>query len=281
MPRADELPSWLTQPQNYVALHDKDRFLRRNTLKLASVLSNLKLQRGGLLDGDRISMVDRALGRVDPAFRLFGLILSIVLVSLAVNMLFVYVMLGVLLVMLAVKPADQLADIMKPAFAACLLTAVLMLPAAFLGQPGSLARVACKVFVSVGLAIQLSRTVAYNQLIAAFDAYHIPDMVVFILDIALKYIVLLGDVAINVLESLTLRSVGRNEAKSSSASGVMGVTFLKAHDFAGEMYEAMECRGFTGEYEVPKRRRISPAAIAYLAALALEFAVFLSLEGAI
>jgi len=278
-PQSPGVPTWLLQPEMYSPPHDRERFLRANRRKLAGILSNLKLQRGGLGSDCLASPLDRLLARVNPAFRLLGLIATIVCVSISGNMLFAWTAFAVFLVMLALKPAALIVDILEPCFAACLFTALIMLPAAFFGQSSALVRVTLKVLISVGLVLQLSRGVAHNEFVAGLAAYHIPGIVIFILDMALKYIVLLGDVASGALEALMLRSVGRNDDKSGASSGIMGVTFLKAHDYADEMYEAMECRGFTGEYAVAARRRFSGADGTYLALIVLEVLFLLFTEG--
>lgn len=274
------IPSWLASPQNYAATTDHERFLTKNTLKLTSLLSHLKLQRGGL-DNAALSPIDTALARVDCAFRLLGLIVTALCISLSTNMFFVYTMLGIYLLILALKPGAAIIDCVKTPLAALAFAVIIMLPAIFIGQPTSAVRVGLKVFVTVGFVICLSRSVAYNELIAGLRTYHVPGLIVFILDITLKYIVMLGDVAHDVLESLTLRSVGRNRDKQSASAGVIGVTFLKAHDFSAEMYEAMECRGFTGDYVVPRHKVISPAALIYLSVIILQVLYLLFLEGII
>lgn len=269
--------AWLLQGQDYAPRGDKERFLHRNTLKLTSLLSRMKLQRGGLEDTG--SPVDKALSKVDCSLRLLGLMVTIVCISQATNMFFVYTMLALFLLAVALKPGDEILDLLKTPLAAMAFTMILMLPAVFMGQPGSLVRVSLKVFLSVGFVIDLSRAVAYNELIAGLRFYHVPGLVVFILDITLKYIVMLGEVAQGVLSALTLRSVGYNPDKRGSSSGVMGITFLKAHDYAGEMYEAMECRGFTGDYVVPRHKVLSPAALLYLLILVVQVLYLLMLDG--
>ena len=51
------------------------------------------------------------------------------------------------------------------------------------------------------------------------------------------------------MTSVQLRSVGKAEKQYSSVGGVMGVTFLKGMEMNKEMYEAMQCRGFTDDYK--------------------------------
>ena len=55
-----------------------------------------------------------------------------------------------------------------------------------------------------------------------------------------------------ILTSLRLRSVGQNRKKAQSFSGISGISFLKSREMAEEMYAAMCCRGFVGEYKTQK-----------------------------
>ena len=74
--------------------------------------------------------------------------------------------------------------------------------------------------------------------------------------IILKYISVLGEICVDILTSVGLRSVGKNPDKAKSFSGVLGITFLKSSEMAEEMYASMCCRGFTGEYQMSKKYRL-------------------------
>ncbi|MCR5792382.1 MAG: energy-coupling factor transporter transmembrane protein EcfT, partial [Lachnospiraceae bacterium] len=93
----------------------------------------------------------------------------------------------------------------------------------------------------------------------------------------LKYIVLLGDLCLQILYALRLRSVGRNNQKHTSAGGVLGVTFLKSREMAGEMFQAMECRGFEGEYVVSKEKGIHITDVIYLLAATVIIVIYVYL----
>ena len=69
-----------------------------------------------------------------------------------------------------------------------------------------------------------------------------------------------------MLYALKLRSVGVNRSKYASLSGIGGNLFLRSSEMAGEMYGAMECRGFTGKYRAAERFRPSPADLLYILA---------------
>jgi cobalt/nickel transport system permease protein len=86
-----------------------------------------------------------------------------------------------------------------------------------------------------------------------------------VLDITLKYIYLLGEFSLNMLYSLKVRSIGKNENKYTALSGIAGTIFIRSVEMSQEMYSAMECRGFTGEYVRSRKIKISIANIIYIA----------------
>ncbi len=94
----------------------------------------------------------------------------------------------------------------------------------------------------------LTEALPWHTLTACLRHFHIPALFIQILDITLKYIVLLGEISLQMLYALKLRSVGRMPSSRKAFSGVLGATFLKSREMSQDMYEAMVCRGFTGDY---------------------------------
>jgi cobalt/nickel transport system permease protein len=94
-----------------------------------------------------------------------------------------------------------------------------------------------------------NHTTQWNHITGALKKLHIPSVFIFTLDITLKFIALLGTFTGELLTSLRIRSVGRNDKRYNSVGGVMGVTFIRGVEMSGEMYEAMRCRGFTDDYK--------------------------------
>jgi cobalt/nickel transport system permease protein len=107
--------------------------------------------------------------------------------------------------------------------------------------------------------------------------FFIPDIFIFVLDIAIKYILLLGEYTLNMLYALRLRSIGRNNNKYTSLSGIAGTMFTRSREMAEEMHAAMECRGFTGEYSRPSRFsfHLMDAGLIALAAVAVLLFLYL------
>ena len=268
--RGVRVPGWLLEQQDYEPLRDHDRFIARSMLSITGVLSHFRLD-----DGEPGRFSPSA-----PAKLLFGLG-CILLTSLSTNYFFTLAILACVLVRLCLLPGRQLRRVAGVAFGAAAFTFLLMLPAALLGQQHSSLLIATKVLISVSVAMMVALTTPFNQLTAALRVFHVPNLVILTIDLALKSIVRLGDVALEVLTALRLRSVGRNDRKGDAIGGVGGVVFLKANEAAQATYDAMACRGFEGEYAPPRERPWRAIDLAWLAAFALILAAFLYLQGAV
>jgi cobalt/nickel transport system permease protein len=105
-----------------------------------------------------------------------------------------------------------------------------------------------KVISTVVVVNILSYTTKWHDITKALKFLFIPDVFILVFDITIKYIYILGEFSLEMFYALRLRSIGRNNSKYSSLSKIMGNLFLKSKEMGDEMYSAMECRGFTGEY---------------------------------
>ena len=256
MPQPDiTLPSWLAQREDYRPEHDKTGFMARNLLHLTSMVAHVKMGGGAaaLAYGTGpVSPIDRALSHVSPALRLIGLLVCIALTLIAHNPVFLMLM-------------------------GCV---VLAIPAIWVNGADARVSIAAKILLNVTLVLGVSWTVPWNRLIAGLKLFHLPDEIIFTLDLALKHIEILGRSATRLNEALVLRSVGRTRGrfdKTTSSAGVMGATFLKAYTCGQALDEAMLCRGFTGTYVCRRERVMTPAGIIYLGGIALLVLCYLLL----
>ena len=240
-----EFPSWMCQEEDYTPSGDKEAFLTKSTKSVLSVLSKLRFNEGK--DG-RFSAA--------PSLKLFYAILFIILTASSKNYLFVLIMCAAVTVRLAFFSAAAIRQILSGTAGAVLISTFLLLPAVFMGNPQTMANITARVYVSVTLVGILSAGTSWNKLTASMRTFHVPALFIFTLDITLKYISILGEICVDILRSISLRSVGKNPDKARSFSGVLGITFLKSSEMAEEMYAAMCCRGFTGEYE--KKQKYEP-----------------------
>lgn len=262
------LPEWLTKGENYIPAKEKDAFIDKSILSVLGVLSRIRAQ------GSR-----RAKGlQAHAETKLALTLLLIVLLAVSRSSAFVLVLSVGLLCRLCVMRAEDIAAVLKSSAIATLFTAAVLLPAGFMGNWHSLGMITPKVFASVTLAALLARGTRWNSLTEALKVFFLPDLFIFVLDITIKYILLLGEFALNMLYALRLRSVGRNSSKHTSLSGVAGTMFLKSGEMAGELHAAMECRGFTGEYLRPKKLSINALDAAAFATAAASIFLFIYLK---
>lgn len=248
------MPEWLIKKENYIPEKDKDTFINKSILSMFGLISKIRAQDSKPKD----------LFGVNAVFSVLFTLMLVVLLSISQNFTFVFIVLAYLLLVLCIMPAKDIISILKVSVVMTLFTFVILLPTAFYGNRYSITMIPPKVFATIMAVNILSHSTRWNNIIAALKCFRVPDLIIFVLDITLKYIVLLGEFSLEMLYALKLRSVGKNASKVTSLSGVAGTMFIKSRLMAEEMYAAMECRGFTGEYRVYGRFRLMPADFIYL-----------------
>jgi len=248
------MPEWLLIDEDYNPETDKDTFINKSILTLLGVISRIKAQSGYKPDSTKVSAV------LKLAFTFF----LIVLLSVAKSLTFIISVNVYLLLVLSLMKAEDIIRILKGSFVIALFTVIILLPAAFWGNYYSLIMVTPKVFATVIAVNILSRSTQWTSITSALKTFYVPDIFIFVIDITLKYIMLLGEFSLNMLYSLKLRSVGKNNNKYTSLSGVAGTMFIKSKEMAEDMYTAMECRGFTGEYHIYKKYKFTFADLVYI-----------------
>ena len=241
-----DLPEWLLKDENYIPLVDKDTFVNKSILSVFKVLSRIKKQDSQGLTGSRIHV----------PIHVLGTFLLIMLVSLTRSFIFVIIVNVWLLAVLSMIDSARLVRILKLSAGVTLCTAVVMLPAFILGNTYSSIMITTKVFATITAMGLLSHTAKWSALTEALKKFYMPDIFIFILDITIKYIDLLGELSLNMFYALKLRSVGKNRSKYSSMAGIAGSVFLQSKELAEDMYHAMECRGFTGEYHINNKSEL-------------------------
>ena len=236
------LPSWMCESEAYEPNIDKDGFITKSAQAILGVLAKLKWNAGK----------DRRFS-ASPSLKLCYTFLFILLTACSKNYLFSLIMVAGTILALASYPASAMKQILSGTIGAVLFSIFILLPAVFMGNPQILLTIGTKVFLSVTLIGMLSAGTAWNKLTASLRAFHIPDIFIFTLDITLKYIAVLGEICMEILTSLRLRSIGQNKKKAKAFSGILGISFLKSREMADEMYAAMCCRGFVGEYKTGRK----------------------------
>ena len=245
---------WLSKNENYIPQSDKDTFINKSILSLLNILSKIKTQSGYKTDKFY----------VNAAFKVAFTFMLVTLLSMSRSLTFVIIINVYLLAILSLMQAEKIIKILRASFVMAIFTFVVLIPAAYWGNGYSSVMITSKVFATVTAVNILSHSTRWNSITSALKRFFVPDIFILVLDITIKYIVMLGDFTLNMLYSLKLRSVGRNRRKYTSLSGIAGTMFIKSKEMAEDMYSAMECRGFTGEYHSYNRLEFTFADVIYI-----------------
>lgn len=250
------LPAWLKNEETYTPSKDRDAFINKSILSLLGVISRIRSQ----------SVYSQGKYQANAAIKLVFTLLLAVLVSLSSQFIFIIAVAACLLLRLSAMKANMILKILKPTLTFTLVTFIILLPSLLMGNPYSAMTITPKVFCTILAVGILSRTTRWDMLTSALRVLLLPNLFIFVLDITLKYIVMLGELTLHMLNALKLRSVGKNKGKYTALSGVAGTMFLKSRAMAEDMHAAMQCRGFTGEYRYHIECHFNPADAGYIAA---------------
>lgn len=262
------MPEWLSNDENYSPKPDKDTFVNKSIMSMFGILSRIRAQGSGAA----------AKYKVNAALKVAFTFMLIVLISISGNFAFVITVNVYLLAVLCTMEAKNILRILKISLTAAFITFAALLPAAFWGNAFSGVMITAKVFTTITAVSILSHSTRWNSITSALSKFFVPDIFILVLDITIKYIIMLGDFSLSMLYALKLRSVGVNKSKYTSLSGIAGTVFIKSKEMAEDMYYAMECRGFTGEYRVRSKFKFTFTDFAYVMVNIIIIFIFLYFE---
>ena len=261
------LPEWAKQEEVYRPNRDRDYFISRSLLRVMAVLAAIRRQ------------AHTALGKDVPAIGALCFLLGWLLLCVASHTTaFLICQLALEVIILCFLTGQASKRILQSASLAGLFSLLLVLPAFWWGNGVLMLLIPFKTFLTVTALGILQECLPWNQLTGALRFFHIPQPVIFLLDTTLHYVILLGEMAEDLLTALKLRSVGHNGKKYHAIGGVLGVLFLRSQEMSEILYEAMVCRGFTGEYYPSLGKRFHRAAVFLLMVFLGYCYLFLLLE---
>lgn len=240
------MPEWLLKKDEYNPPGDKDTFINKSILSLLGIFSKLVMR------ADK----SKSAYKVSAVVKVITALIFIILVSVSRSFLFILTINIFLLFFISMLDADEIKDILGVGIMVAVFTGIILVPSMLWGNVKNSILIVLRVTACVSSVNILSHITQWNDITSTLRLFFIPDLFIFVLDITIKYIIILGEFSLNMLYALKLRSVGKSRNKYSSLSGVMGTMFIKSKEMAEEMQSAMECRGFTGEYKTPAKYKV-------------------------
>ena len=263
----NKIPDWLLSTDDYIPSVDKEAFLRKTLFSILAKLTFL-----------RQKPIENKIKFFSAPAKLFLTLLTVVLIVASQKLIFPIIILALSIVFLAFLDGRKIIAVLKPAFLAALFATIIILPSIFL-ENNRIIFLPCKIFITVMLLSYLAQTMPFYQMSYAMRFFCVPNLFILVLDMTLRYIVLLGDTVISLLTSMQLRSVGKNKTKYENMAAILGTTFLKSQAYAKQTYDAMLCRGFTGDYAVKISYKFNYKQIIYLLLALCIICAYIYLEG--
>ncbi|WP_160673903.1 energy-coupling factor transporter transmembrane component T [Clostridium sp. C8-1-8] len=241
------MPEWLLKKDDYSPEKGNNAFINKSIISLLTILNKFRVQ----ADNKQSKF------KLNAAIKLISTLILIIFTSLSKNTYYIFIVDVVLLIIINFLSIKDIKHILNVNLIVLLFTFIVLLPAIFIGYGNNSAVIILKVLTSITSANILAITTNWSDLINALKLFHMPDIFIFVLDITIKYIIILGEFSLNMLYALKVRSVGRSDKKSKALSGIVGTMFIKSKEMAEDMHMAMECRGFTGEYKIYTKFKFS------------------------
>lgn len=247
---------WLFEKEEYKPVNDNERFLDKSIIAIIAKLGRIK-RRG--------SFRNRGFYKLNGIIKVVFTLINIFLLALSRSFLFVSIEGIFLIISLGFLEEEDRKGILSISFAIPLFTLIMLFPSFISGNHYNCTLIVMKIICTVLFVNILSFTTKWDNITKALKSLFIPDIFIWIMEITIKYIVILGEHSLNCLYALKLRSVGKNNNKYISLSRIIGNIFLMSKDMGEEMFSAMECRCFTGEYKSVSKFNINRNDIIYCA----------------
>lgn len=232
------IPEWLASPENYSPLKQKNTFLKQNRNRLLHLLSLFS------------TTTDTAPRRFkkNSTVQLLTTFILILLVSLSRDILFIWIIYLYQFFLIALLPRLDMLKTVKRMPINLFFVLLFILPSLLFTTELTVFFFVFKTFLILTVVSYFINTNTFFDIIIVLKKYHFPDIIIFIIDITIKYLKILSELLYSMTSAMELRSVGVNNHQYQSLSNLFGNLYLKTKNMSLDMYSAMESRGFTGDY---------------------------------
>lgn len=232
------IPEWLSKKDNYSPEKEKNLYIEKSIFSFIKVISIIRQSKSS----------DKLIYLINPTLKVISTIVLILCISVSRNLISLLIMDIYVLTNLFLMENKLIKRIVFKSLIFPIITLIALIPSMFYGNVCNSVLLFQKVILSILLMNLLSHHTKWSEISKSLKMLFIPDIFIWIIDITIKYIVLLGEYSVNLLYALKLRSIGITINKYKSLTGIMGNLFIKSYKMSEEMFHAMECKGFVGEY---------------------------------
>lgn len=235
------IPDWLAKQENYQPQSQRRSGLLSNEKILINLLN--KLHQEGTTTHKH---------RFHPVVYLINVIMISLILCWTNNRLTVWLV-GLYEAMLLLRlNGKTIIKILRRSLNIFILNLILYCPAFFLGT-GSVFFLIKIGLVFIGIMTYATTTPIYDFL-TALKQLHVPNFIIFQIDIFVKHLHVLGDFLLQTLQAIEARSVGNNSVHNHMFGVIFGNLYLEMVKYGKELYNALIARAFTGNYNYMRHK---------------------------
>ena len=261
------LPDWMMKEEITVNGSEvKSGFLQSNLSTVISLLSYLKIE-------------DRKKYGGSPVIRICELLILLVLIYNSKSIVFLWTVGIFLLAEIAFFSGREIRSIVRKLIRLVIFTAVILLPS-YLLHPSIhptffLIRT---VLLLLNLSVFLTKT-SWSDFITGLRGLYLPQELVMIFDIAIKYFYILGNHIKSILYAIRIRSLQGVSKKLTGA--ILGQVYLISKEHMKSLYEAMLLRGYGTKVKVRRKLQLNKSDILHISICIILIILFFTLKGQI
>ena len=261
------LPDWMMKEEITVNSSEvKSGFLQSNLSTVISLLSYLKIE-------------DRKKYGGSPVIRICELLILLVLIYNSKSIVFLWTVGIFLLAEIAFFSGREIRSIVRKLIRLIIFTSVILLPS-YLLHPSIhptffLIRT---VLLLLNLSVFLTKT-SWSDFITGLRGLYLPQELVMIFDIAIKYFYILGNHIKSILYAIRIRSLQGVSKKLTGA--ILGQVYLISREHMKSLYEAMLLRGYGTKVKVRRRLQLNKSDILHISIWIILIILFFTLKGQI
>lgn len=261
------LPDWMTREE--ITVNDsevKSGFLQSNLSTVISLLSYLKIE-------------DRKKYSGSPVIRICELLILLVLIYNSKSIVFLWTIGIFLLAEIAFFSGREIRSIVRKLIRLIIFTVVILLPSYLLHPSIHLTFFLIRtVLLLLNLSVFLTKT-SWSDFITGLRGLYLPEELVMIFDIAIKYFYILGNHIKSILYAIRIRSLQGVSKKLTGA--ILGQVYLISKEHMKSLYEAMLLRGYGTKVKVRRKLQLNKSDILHISICIILIILFFILKGQI
>ena len=261
------LPDWMTREEVTVNGSEvKSGFLQSNLSTVISLLSYLKIE-------------DRKKYSGSPVIRICELLILLVLIYNSKSIVFLWTVGIFLLAEIAFFSGREIRSIVRKLIRLIIFTVVILLPSYLLHPSIHLTFFLIRtVLLLLNLSVFLTKT-SWSDFITGLRGLYLPQELVMIFDIAIKYFYILGNHIKSILYAIRIRSLQGVSKKLTGA--ILGQVYLISKEHMKSLYEAMLLRDYGTKVKVRRKLQLNKSDILHISICIILIILFFTLKGQI